>query len=121
VTSTRKAAGWSVYVLECADGSYYTGITNDLPRRLEAHGAGTASKYTRGRRPVRLVCEIGSWPTRGAALKHEARMKGMTRLQKQARIREAGEEAYAPGPGVRPCLRLKHSHSAASGSNLNSC
>ena len=93
MTSTRKAAGWSVYVLECADGSYYTGITNDLPRRLEAHGAGTASKYTRGRRPVRLVCEIGSWPTRGAALKHEARMKGMTRLQKQARIREAGEEA----------------------------
>ena len=81
---------WSVYVLECADGSYYTGVTNDLPRRLAAHGAGTASKYTRGRRPVRLVSEMGSWPTRGAALRHEARLKAMTRPQKQAVIREQG-------------------------------
>lgn len=81
---------WLVYVLECADGSYYTGATNDLPRRLEAHRAGTASKYTRSRRPVRLVCAMDSLRTRGAALALEARMKGMTRLQKQALIREQG-------------------------------
>lgn len=81
---------WSVYVLECADGSYYTGVTNDLSRRIEAHRAGTASKYTRGRRPVRLVCAMPSVPTRGAALRLEARMKAMTRLQKQALIREQG-------------------------------
>ena len=87
---------WLVYILECADGSYYTGITNNLTRRLEAHGAGTASKYTRGRRPVRFVGEIGSWPTRGAALKHEARMKGLTRLQKQALLRGLGEEKRRP-------------------------
>ena len=43
-------AAWSVYVLQCADGSYYTGVTNDLARRLDQHGAGTASKYTRCRR-----------------------------------------------------------------------
>ena len=54
---------WSVYVLECGDGSYYTGVTNDLPRRLEAHRAGTASKYTRSRRPVRLVCAMPSLPS----------------------------------------------------------
>src|SRR6266699_185738 len=46
---------WIVYVLRCADGSLYTGITNDLRRRLAAHRAGTASRYTRARGPVRVV------------------------------------------------------------------
>jgi len=78
---------WSVYVLECADGSYYTGATNDLARRLGAHRAGKASKYTRGRLPVRLACTLGAWPTRGPALKLEARIKAMTRLQKRKLIR----------------------------------
>jgi putative endonuclease len=73
-----------VYVLECADGSYYTGVTNNLTRRLGAHRAGKASKYTRGRLPVRLACNLGSWPTPGPALKLEARIKAMTRTQKQA-------------------------------------
>lgn len=78
---------WSVYVLRCADGSYYTGVTNNLMRRLDAHRAGKASKYTRCRLPVRLACALGSWPTRGPALKREARIKAMTRLQKQELIR----------------------------------
>jgi predicted GIY-YIG superfamily endonuclease len=73
-------------MLECADGSYYTGVTNDLTRRLDQHRAGTASKYTRCRLPVRLACTLGSWPTRGPALKLEARIKAMTRLQKQTLI-----------------------------------
>ena len=80
---------WSVYVLECADGSYYTGVTNNLARRLDQHRAGTASKYTRGRLPIRLACTLGAWPTRGPALKLEARIKAMTRLQKQALLRYA--------------------------------
>lgn len=77
-------------MLRCADGSYYTGVTNNLPRRLDAHLAGTASKYTRGRRPVRLACALGSWPTRGPALQLEARIKAMTRRQKQDLIRREG-------------------------------
>jgi predicted GIY-YIG superfamily endonuclease len=81
---------WSVYVLRCADGSYYTGVTNNLSRRLDAHRAGTASKYTRCRLPIELACTLGSWPTRGEALRREARIKAMTRLQKQALIREEG-------------------------------
>ena len=81
---------WSVYVLRCADGSYYTGITNNLARRLLAHRAGTASKYTRGRRPIQLACALGSWSTRSAALKLEARIKAMTRLQKRDLIRQEG-------------------------------
>ena len=44
-----------VYILRCADGTYYTGWTNNLEKRLAAHNAGTASKYTRPRRPVELV------------------------------------------------------------------
>ena len=81
--------GWSVYVLECGDGSYYTGVTNDLTRRLDQHRAGKASKYTRSRLPVRLACALGAWPTRGPALQLEARIKAMTRRQKQRLLRYA--------------------------------
>ncbi|MGH7672629.1 MAG: GIY-YIG nuclease family protein, partial [Gemmatimonadales bacterium] len=48
-------APWIVYILRCRDGSLYTGSTNDLARRLAAHRAGTASAYTRARRPVWLA------------------------------------------------------------------
>jgi predicted GIY-YIG superfamily endonuclease len=81
---------WAVYLLRCADGSYYTGITNDLTRRLAAHRAGKASKYTRGRLPVELACTLRSAPTRSDALKLEARIKTMTRRQKEALIRREG-------------------------------
>ena len=73
---------WHVYILRCADGTLYTGITNDLKRRLTAHNAGTGAKYTRGRCPVVLV-----WKTRltdrGAALKREAAIKRLTRTEKE--------------------------------------
>jgi putative endonuclease len=74
-------------MLRCGDGSYYTGITNDVGRRLGAHRAGKASKYTRARLPVRLACVLGSWETRGEALRSEARVKTLTRSQKQALVR----------------------------------
>jgi predicted GIY-YIG superfamily endonuclease len=45
---------WFVYIVECRDGSLYTGVTNNLARRVEQHNAGTASRYTRSRRPVVL-------------------------------------------------------------------
>ena len=45
---------WHIYIVECNDGSFYTGITNDLDKRIIAHNAGCASKYTKSRRPVRL-------------------------------------------------------------------
>jgi predicted GIY-YIG superfamily endonuclease len=77
---------WTVYVLRCGDGSLYTGITNDLSRRLRAHGAGRASRYTRTRRPVRLVYRERR-PTRSAALKREAAIK---RLSRAAKLRLVG-------------------------------
>lgn len=72
---------WLVYLLRCRDGSLYTGITNDLPKRLEAHAAGKASKYTRSRLPVRLAY---SEPQRSksAALKREAAIKKLSRKGK---------------------------------------
>jgi len=72
---------WLIYILRCSDGSLYTGITNDLPKRLEAHATGRASKYTRSRLPVSLAY---SEPQRSksAALKREAAIKGLRRAEK---------------------------------------
>jgi predicted GIY-YIG superfamily endonuclease len=74
---------WFVYILRCADNSLYTGITNDLERRCLQHNKGTASRYTRGRRPVRLVYHE-SHPHRSGASKREAAVKGLSRRQKEA-------------------------------------
>ena len=72
-----------VYLLRCRDGSLYTGITNDLPQRLESHRRGKASAYTRSRRPVALAYqEIAR--DRSAALKREAAIKRLSRLEKLA-------------------------------------
>jgi putative endonuclease len=72
---------WLVYLLRCSDGSLYTGITNDMPKRLKAHAAGKASKYTRSRLPVKLAY---SEPKRSksAALKREAAIKRLRRADK---------------------------------------
>lgn len=78
---TTPVKEWLVYILKCTDASYYTGITNDLARRLKAHTKGTASKYTRSRLPVKVVYrEI--LPTKGQALSREMEIKKLTRAQK---------------------------------------
>ncbi len=82
---------WWVYILECRDGTLYTGCTDDVPRRLAAHNAGNGAKYTRGRTPVLLrYCE--EQPDRSAALRREAAIKRLTRKEKQALITERGKE-----------------------------
>ena len=78
-----------VYLLQCRDGSLYTGITNDLARRLAAHRAGTASAYTRSRRPVRLAYRE-TLPDRSAALRREAAIKRLPRGDKLNLIRRGG-------------------------------
>ena len=73
---------WFVYIVECADGTLYTGITTDLDRRLLEHNYGSRSaKYTRSRRPVKLIWHI-EFENRSAASKKEARIKKMTRANK---------------------------------------
>ncbi len=69
------------YLLRCADGSLYCGWTNDLEKRLAAHNAGTASRYTRSRRPVALAY-AESFGTRQEAMRREAQIKRMTRARK---------------------------------------
>jgi putative endonuclease len=73
---------WHVYILECADGTFYTGITNDLPRRIKEHNdSGLGAKYTRSRRPVALKYS-SDHHDRPAALREEARIKGLSRQGK---------------------------------------
>jgi len=72
---------WICYLLECADGTLYTGISNDLPRRLDQHARGLASKYTRTRLPVRLRWSERH-PDRSAALRREAAIKRLPRAGK---------------------------------------
>lgn len=86
MTSSAAARGaakrrWLVYLLRCRDGSLYTGITNDLPRRLKAHNAGRASRYTRSRLPVALAYAEPK-RSKSAALKREAAIKKLPRPQK---------------------------------------
>jgi UV DNA damage endonuclease len=82
----KAAETWFVYLLRCRDGSLYTGITKDLRRRCEQHNAGTASRYTRSRLPIRLVYRE-AYASRSLALKREAVIKAMTRREKMAMIR----------------------------------
>lgn len=82
---------WFVYILRCGDGSLYTGCTNDLPRRLEAHRSGRGAKYTRSRPPVTLAYREAA-ADRSAALRREAAIKRLTRRQKLALI-EGGESS----------------------------
>ena len=73
------------YILRCADGTYYTGWTNNLEKRLAAHNSGVASKYTRSRRPVELVYHE-RFETKEEAMGREWRIKQLTRAQKEALI-----------------------------------
>jgi putative endonuclease len=76
---------WIVYILECSDNSLYTGITNDMERRLEEHRTGRGAKYTKYRRPLR-VRYTEYQGTKSAALKREAAIKSLDRVEKLALI-----------------------------------
>lgn len=79
-------SGWVLYVLRCADGTLYCGITNDLKRRLAQHNAGKGARYTKGRGPVKVV---RSWPAASysCALKAERAFKALTRDAKEKKLR----------------------------------
>ena len=79
-------SSWKVYIVECSDGSYYTGITTDTQRRLLEHNFSFKSaKYTRSRRPVKLVYEEAS-QNRSTASKREYQIKKMKRKDKAVLI-----------------------------------
>ena len=89
---------WIVYILECADQTLYTGITNDLDHRIHEHENGRGAKYTRGRAPFRLLYSE-SYSSRSRALKREAEIKSFDRATKL--------QLAVPrlGPRSLPCRR----------------
>jgi predicted GIY-YIG superfamily endonuclease len=93
---------WIVYVVRCADDSLYTGITKDVARRCQQHNAGTASRYTRSRRPVKLIYQEVH-PSQSSALKREAAIKAMNRREKLKMIHQRKK----PAKGVREIAHLE--------------
>ncbi|WP_263793037.1 GIY-YIG nuclease family protein [Salinibacter sp.] len=81
-TNEASAGGHYVYVIECSDGTYYTGYTTDVERRVDEHNDGTAAKYTRGRRPVTLV-HVESYDSQSAAMQREYAIKQLRRAAKE--------------------------------------
>jgi putative endonuclease len=78
-------AGWFVYLVRCRDGSLYTGIATDVERRCRQHNAGTASRYTRGRLPIRPVYREPH-PDRSSGLKRASAIRGLDRAAKLALV-----------------------------------
>ncbi|MCF2682053.1 GIY-YIG nuclease family protein [Faecalicatena contorta] len=77
------------YILKCQDGSFYTGWTNDLEKRIQAHNAGKGAKYTRNRRPVKLIY-WEEYETKGEAMKREYAIKRMSRQEKEKLVKTCG-------------------------------
>lgn len=75
-----------VYILECADGTYYTGWTTCLERRIEEHNSGKGAKYTRGRGPVKIVYHE-AFETKEEAMSREYAIKKLTRKEKEFLIK----------------------------------
>jgi putative endonuclease len=85
-TSTNETTH-VVYIVECQDGTYYTGYTTDVERRVEEHNAGTGARYTRGRTPVEVVY-TETYETRSAAMSREYAIKKLRRPQKDRLVSE---------------------------------
>jgi len=103
---------WFLYILKCGDGSFYTGVTNDLERRLRAHQDGKASRFTRTRRPVEMIYreECG---TRSQALTRECAVKSLSRRAKEGLVAGDPSKPRSTG-GKRPRVRGRGSTRPAS-------
>ncbi len=83
MTKSRRPAQWYVYIVSCNDGTLYTGITTDIERRIGEHNSGKgAARYTRSRRPVRLVYREAAG-SRSEAAKREYRIKQLSMVEKK--------------------------------------
>ena len=81
----QSSGSWHLYILECADGTYYTGITNNLEKRFTAHNSGKGGRYTRARVPVRIIYQEKVLD-RSTALTREHAVKALSREQKKKLI-----------------------------------
>jgi putative endonuclease len=87
---------WFLYLIECRDGSYYAGITNDVQARYRAHVDGKGARYTRSHPPLRLL-GARPYPDRAAASRAEWTIKQLPKGKKLAFLRAAEEDAHAAG------------------------
>ena len=81
----RSDQNWFLYILRCQNDTLYTGVTKDLERRLKMHNDGKASRYTRARRPVKLIYHEGC-VSRAEALVRECKVKALSRKEKEKLI-----------------------------------
>ena len=88
---SETSTGYFVYMLLCADGTFYTGTSNNVKKRVKTHNQGKGAKYTRGRRPVRLLYSENC-ASRSAALRREQEIKAKPRAAKLSLIRESGKQ-----------------------------
>ena len=95
---------WSLYIAECADGSYYTGIAKDVEKRIAAHNDGKGSKYTRAHSPVRLVFQEPQ-ASYSAALRREYQVKTLVKSRKTSLI--AGESLPRPAKKAKMSFQRK--------------
>lgn len=95
---------WHLYLIECADGSYYAGITIDADARFAAHCSGVGAKYTRAHPPVRLRV-VAEYPNRSEASKAEYALKQLDHAQKTALFEEAARAAGEDARNERPVER----------------
>ena len=80
---------WYLYMIECEDGSIYTGITVDVPARYAAHAKGRGARYTRSHTPRKLLCSV-EYADRSTALKAEHQMKRLTAVEKRSYCMQQG-------------------------------
>ena len=92
---TGNGKTYDVYIVQCADGTLYTGYAADARARVKAHNGGQGAKYTRSRLPVKLVY-ARSFPTKSEAMKEEARIKRLSREEKMKMI--AGNQTVKTKP-----------------------
>ena len=92
-----------VYILRCADGTFYTGWTTDLTARVATHNAGKGAKYTRSRLPVKMVYKE-EYDTKEEAMSREWHLKQLTRAQKEALIAGA-KETSLPAKSIEPNIQ----------------
>ncbi len=77
------------YILRCSDNTYYTGYTNHLEKRIQAHNAGKGARYTKGRLPVQLVY-YEEYEDKSAAMRREWEIKQLSRAEKEKMIKQMG-------------------------------
>jgi putative endonuclease len=90
-------ASWFLYLIECADGSIYTGIARDVAARYRAHASGKGARYTRAHPPARVLATV-AYPDRSSALKAEYRVKQLKAAEKRTFIARLSAAATTVDP-----------------------